>query len=502
VQDYRLFAVTVQGGSHIKSGLVCQDASDFYDDASVSIVVVADGHSDPICFRSDKGAEFAVNCAKEGMRQFVKELDTLVHGKHEDPSPALEEFAGLIREKLKREALKRTLDKPFLRELKNTQDNITALEEINDLIHRELDKLIREKLIKQIVSSWKNRVMEHYNANPFTEKDLENVDEKYRKRYEEGENINKAYGTSLIAAAITSWYWFGCHVGDGRFTVLYKDGTGDQPVPWDPRCFLNVTTSLCDDDILDRGEEGVRTCLFFHSQKAPPVALFICSDGVDDNFSPDEDENRKQLYSLYRNIGVTFAEAGFESTIRQITELANGYATKGRRDDTSLAGIVNIEKLKEVADEWKKMREAEDAEKERAKTEADAKAKAEAEQREKAEEEAAARRKKREEERAEAERAAAEEKAAAEKAKAEKAKAEAEQRKKADEEAAEKAKAAAEKTKAETEKKAAQEAQEAAAEKAAAEKANAQKVSEEYKKTLPDRGEFVTKVDILEGEKG
>jgi len=75
VKAYKSFAVTVQGGSHIKSGLVCQDASSSYDDESVAIAVVADGHGDSNCFRSDKGAEFAVKCAEEGIRQFVKELD-------------------------------------------------------------------------------------------------------------------------------------------------------------------------------------------------------------------------------------------------------------------------------------------------------------------------------------------------------------------------------------------------------------------------------------------
>jgi hypothetical protein len=345
MKAYKSFAVTVLGGSHEKSGLVLQDASDFYNDGIVSIAVVADGHGDSSCFRSDRGAKFAVACTVKGIQQFVKDNEALFGFFKKPPS------------------------------------------------HRELEELLREKLIKQTVASWNMLVMADYQKNPFKEQELENVSEKYHKRYEEGENINKAYGTSLITAAITPWYWFAYQIGDGRFTVLYKDGTGAQPVPWDLKCFLNVTTSICDDDILDRGEEGVRSFLSLHSDKAPPIAFFLCSDGVDDNYPVEG--NEEYLYRLYRNVAVTFADDGYDSTCGedgrsgQIKELVNGYATRGKGDDTSLAGIVNIDELKEVAAEWKKKREAYDAEKAAAKAEADAKIIAEVEQREKADEEKA-----------------------------------------------------------------------------------------------------------------
>jgi len=406
MEGYRSFAVTVQGGSHIKSGLVCQDASNFYNDESVSIAVVADGHGDSNCFRSDRGAMYAVKCAIKGIQQFVKEHEVrFKQGKKSDPPS-----------------------------------------------HRELEKLIREKLIRQTVASWNMLVMEDFQKYSFTKQELEKASEKYQKRYEKGENINKAYGTSLIVAAITPWYWFAFHIGDGRFSVLYKDGSGGQPVPWDPKCYLNVTTSICDDDILDRGEEGVRTFLSLHSDEDPPVALFLCSDGVDDNYPVEG--NEEHLYRLYRNIAVTFVEDGYESTCGQIKDLAIGYATKGKGDDTSLAGIVNMEELKKAAPVLREKLEAANAKKAADKAEADAKAKAEAEEREEAAARKEARRAEREAERERA-KAEAEDKAEAEKAKAEteKLKAEAE-RAKAE---VEKLKAEAENLKAEAGKKASDE---------------------------------------------
>jgi serine/threonine protein phosphatase PrpC len=203
--------------------------------------------------------------------------------------------------------------------------------------------------------------MENYNTNPFTEQEIENVKEKYRIKFENGEGINKAYGTSLIAAAITPWYWFAYHIGDGRFSVLYQDGSGEQPVIVDEKCFLNVTTSICDDDILEREQKnpgtndmvpaGVRSFLSFHADKPPPIAFFLCTDGIDDNYPVEGNENH--LYRLYRTIAVTFTEDGYESTCNQLKELANEFATKGKGDDTSIAGIVNIEELKKVVPEWK-----------------------------------------------------------------------------------------------------------------------------------------------------
>ena len=209
--------------------------------------------------------------------------------------------------------------------------------------------------------------MDNYQVNPFKEHELENVKEKYRQKFKKGESINKAYGTSLIAAAITPWYWFAYHIGDGRFSVLYPDGSGEQPVPCDEKCFLNVTTSICDDDILEREQRnpvtndmepaGVRSFLSFHVDRPPPIAFFLCTDGIDDNY-PIEG-NEKHLYRLYRTIAVTFVDDGYESTCGedgtsgQLKELANEFATKGK-DDTSIAGFIDMDTLKQVVPIWKK----------------------------------------------------------------------------------------------------------------------------------------------------
>jgi len=316
MKGYRSFAITVQGVYHIKNGIVCQDASAHYDDEGVSIAVVADGHGDPTCFRSDRGAAFAVECATTGIRQFVKEQEALFR----PPSP-------------------------------QSENNKSAPPS-----RSELEKLLREKLIIQIVTSWNTLVMEDHRKYPFRSEEMEKADVNYRKLYESGEAVKEAYGTTLIAAAITPRYWFGLHVGDGRFSVLYRDGSGGQPVPWDPRCYLNVTTSLCDDDILDN-KLGVRAFLSMMEEEEPPAAFFLCSDGIDDNFPVKE--NEVYLYGFYNEIAATCAENGCASTFGGdgasgfLKKLVNSFATRGKGDDTSLAGIVDIKALRKIAAEWR-----------------------------------------------------------------------------------------------------------------------------------------------------
>ncbi|MDR1362545.1 MAG: protein phosphatase 2C domain-containing protein, partial [Spirochaetaceae bacterium] len=286
------FAVTVTGSSHIKHGKGCEDCSMSRKNETVAAAVVSDGHGDDNCFRSAKGAELAVKCALRGILR----------------------FADINRSKFARTLI--ITPKPPEK--------------------ADFEKSLRD-FIKHVIAAWQVNVENDYTSAPFTEEELAKADEKHRKKYEAGKDCNKAYGATLIAAAITDHYWFGIHIGDGRFTALYEDGSFDQPVPWDERCYLNVTTSICDDDAV----KNARLFFSYHAEKAPPAAVFLCSDGVDDNYPVEG--NEKHLFKLYRTIALTFAGEGFDSTVKQIGDLADSFATKGKGDDTSIAGLVDME---------------------------------------------------------------------------------------------------------------------------------------------------------------
>jgi serine/threonine protein phosphatase PrpC len=298
---YQSFATSIIGSSHIKHGKGIEDMAAHYDNAKLSLAVVADGHGADECFRCAMGARIAVECAVKALHDFVIALEP--------------RFAA------------------------------TFLHKASPPSHEEFDKLL-QNLVKHIVARWHDKVEQHIQAEPFSVVEFEKAGEKRREKYEAGEDCYKAYGTTLIAAAVATRYWFGIHIGDGRFTVLYRDGTFDQPIPWDPKCFLNKTTSICDDDAAERA----RFYCSFNSEEALPAAVFLCSDGVDDNYPVEK--NEEHLYKLYRTIALTFAEEGFTSTVEQIKDLANSFAAKGKGDDTSIAGMVDMEGIKQAAPVW------------------------------------------------------------------------------------------------------------------------------------------------------
>ena len=311
---YQAFSATVIGSSHTKHGKECQDYSLHFQNEkkTAALAIVADGHGADECFRSARGAEIAVQCARQGISDFVKYLA-------EKPGPLQKSPADTMSE-------------------------------------REIEAKLRDMLVKDgFIRAWYQGVEADYTAHPFTRAELEAAGDKYRDRYAKGDSLYKAYGTTLIVCVITPKYWFGIHIGDGRLTALYPDGHFDQPVPWDEKCFLNQTTSICDDDAAER----VRVYVSFHAKKTPPAAVFLCSDGVDDNYPVDG--NEKHLFKLYRTIALTFAEDGFESTCKQIAELAASFATKGKGDDTSIAGVIDMDAIKRAVPPWKKQIAAEAA---------------------------------------------------------------------------------------------------------------------------------------------
>jgi serine/threonine protein phosphatase PrpC len=307
---YQSFSASVIGSSHIKQGKDIEDRTASFGNAKMALAVVADGHGADECFRSATGAKTAVECAVRALHDFVIEIEP--------------RFTAA-----------------FLRKASPPS-------------HEEFDKLLRN-LVKHIVARWYDEIERHIQAEPFSAGELEKAGEKYRKKYEAGEDYYKAYGTTLIAAAATARYWFGIHIGDGRFTALYADGVFDQPVPWDPKCFLNQTTSICDDDAAERA----RFYYSFNNEKAPPAAVFLCSDGVDDNYPVEE--NEKHLFKLYRTIALTFAEDGFDSTCLQLKDLANSFATKGKGDDTSIAGFIDMEGINQADPIWRRQIAEEEA---------------------------------------------------------------------------------------------------------------------------------------------
>ena len=273
MSQYNGFACSVQGHNHIKADKVCQDASGYYADDSMSIIVVADGHGSENYTRTDIGSKYAVEAAIQSIKDYIQ----------------------TINEK----------QIPF-----NIDDN-------------DDDQL--KEIAKNILKHWHSSVDEDVNNRPFTESELSTVSEKHRTKYLSGESelIAKAYGTTLIAVCITPEYWFGMHIGDGKCVAIDKSANCLEPIPWDDDCQANITTSLCDSNAIDEFR--------YYKSNELPLAVFIGSDGIDDSYSND-----KELYNLYRTIFMIFAEQGNDQCKSEVEAFLPSITKRGSGDDVSI----------------------------------------------------------------------------------------------------------------------------------------------------------------------
>ena len=97
---------------------------------------------------------------------------------------------------------------------------------------------------------------------------------------------------AVIKPAFTLFvYWFAFQIGDGKCVFLTQSNGKiecNKSIPWDERCFLNKTTSLCDSQAID----GFRFC--YQGDGNFPMAVFLGSDGLDDTYGDEEG-----LYNFY-----------------------------------------------------------------------------------------------------------------------------------------------------------------------------------------------------------
>ncbi|MBQ6213537.1 MAG: protein phosphatase 2C domain-containing protein [Ruminococcus sp.] len=283
------FAQTTVGASHLSKDIVCQDSSLAADHESYSFAAAADGHGSPCYLRTDRGSKFAVECAAECVSEFLSGLEN-------------------------------------------------AAEVLAD--QRQRDELFNQ-LWRSVIARWHDKTEQDFKNEPFSEEEYSRIPEKfayYRKRYEKGDYIG-AYGTTLLFAVVTDDYAFGAQIGDGKCVVIDGDSNVFAPVPEDPRCYENVTTSMCQDD-------AALSARFFYLPKGlMPAAVFLCTDGVENSYW-----NEEQLFGFFRGLALTIVENGMEEGTAQLAEFLPAMTKKGSGDDVTCSGIINMQKLSACSD--------------------------------------------------------------------------------------------------------------------------------------------------------
>ena len=379
LKDYQMFCVSVQGASHIQAGTPKEDDAGLRKDDLGWIGVVSDGHGDPRCMRSSIGSAVAVQTAIDCLHAWLEEQRPApaepgenaaapMEAETEEPaalsadpdarptedggSPAetadephaeaapepQEETAGEAAEETGEKAAEAPEGEPGE---KSGEEPAEAAEKAPEpaaapcpCAEKEdpwSERRIR-RLCRDIAVRWQAAVTGHYDANPLTEEEVKAAGNLYQT-YAAGKRISHIYGATLLAAVMTDDRMLLIQKGDGHAVFVYENGvTSHEVIPWDERCVLNYTTSLCDTDAAD-----TFTYTIVDMTKKPAVAaVFLASDGLEDCF-PD----MGPADVFVGQTAIFGAKEGMENLEEYLRSELSGMSDRASRDDISVVGWIN-----------------------------------------------------------------------------------------------------------------------------------------------------------------
>lgn len=291
------FHFSCEGDSHKATNKVCQDFSLTSIKDGLTVAVVCDGHGGERYFRSDIGAKYAAEITLEVVSLFVKNIDQSIF-----------------------------VNKPYT--AIGPTSTIDDAEQLS-----EIDKAFR-RLFSSIIFKWNERIEEHAKTTALSDWEIKNVPQKYLDEFADAKSLEKHYGCTLMAYVQAEKYWFAFHIGDGKCISFQNNPIWREPVPWDDKCFLNKTTSLCDTSAIDE----FRYC--YQGNGEFPFAVFLGSDGLDDSFG--EEEN---LVNFYIQILKMLYNEGIDVTSKSVEEDLPKLSAIGSKDDMSVAFVYDTNSL-------------------------------------------------------------------------------------------------------------------------------------------------------------
>ncbi|MBR4504146.1 MAG: protein phosphatase 2C domain-containing protein [Candidatus Methanomethylophilaceae archaeon] len=174
-------------------------------------------------------------------------------------------------------------------------------------------------LAESIVSSWKEKVLDYDAGHPLS----------YAERiWMSNLGISDqdpliAYGATLLVCCLSDSCAFCIQIGDGLAAAI-----GDEdflPVADDPKCRMNMTTSLCQSD-------PVRSFRFWYETERIPMAIVLATDGVTNTF-----ESRESFLRFCRSASFFPLDSG--DLWPRLMWKASARSDASGRDDTSV-GVV------------------------------------------------------------------------------------------------------------------------------------------------------------------
>ncbi len=307
------FYERARGAGHVERDKPCQDdgCHESKEDSGIYVIVACDGHGDDCCVRSDRGAHLAANIAKEKILSFVGATSPELFAKSAGAMPPQAEGV-------------RVVSAP----LSEAQQELVAQEEAYRQACEKYPTIecAMRCLFSDIVTSWREAIANDLEAHPYTPAEHE-----HHPRH-----LTHAYGTTLIAAVCTPHYWFAFHIGDGKLLICDERLQWREPIPDDCRCFLNRTTSLCD----EHATEHFRYA--FDATGAFPVAFLCGSDGVDGTYFQSS-----LLHEFYSRLLHIFHSHPTEEALSFLRDYLPTVSAIGSKDDVSIAAIIDETRLEQ-----------------------------------------------------------------------------------------------------------------------------------------------------------
>src|ERR1022692_1516116 len=269
-----VFGDSTRGSSHLRSGLPNQDSLGKWagSGGSPAVLAVSDGHGGASHFLSDIGSRMGVEAAVRALR--------------ETPVPVPDGHSGV--------------------------------------------------LAQTIVQAWREAVMAHLAANPFTDPEWAKLPPKDSAQAKSAVLATPpiAYGATLLAVLAAESEILYLQLGDGDILCVDQSGGTTRPLPADSRLIANQTTSLCQSSAV----EDFRAAHFRAAESPPPALILVSSDGYSNSFQSDEDFLRvgPDYLELLRQYGPEKVEA-------QLQKILPEASRKGSGDDITLGFIQRLD---------------------------------------------------------------------------------------------------------------------------------------------------------------
>lgn len=258
----KIYGESVQGASHIRNGIVCQDSYKKIElSKDIVLIAVADGHGSESCPYSKTGSQIAVNV--------------------------------------------------FCRVMQDLVDNFKKDQEfLLTYLNREGDT----KIAQAIDGMWKERVWKAHRDNkrerPIGKDNLVDKAEVY-----------KLYGTTLLGLMVTKKFIFAYQLGDGD--ILFIDRNSIQAVIEGDKILGTETHSLCKRDSWKKAITMVRVRSV---KDDLPYLYLLSTDGFSNSYKTQEDFEKtcRDYYELIQEYGFKKVSENLKEWLSETSEMGCG----------------------------------------------------------------------------------------------------------------------------------------------------------------------------------